>query len=287
MLFNFRLRPVDDIGPWHDGDGSNPHLHWFGLTDGVYWIDTGDAELFRYSDDVAAKWRHEFANDAWLTNNVLPYVDYQVVRLWEDVLDVLPGALESVPKELARVLGPTGPWMSWVRHAKAVLDVALPDGEHWDPLEDALEDAASWWWRCRLDCGYLVAGPNIWFWREGSEMHVQWDNRGRDIDGVPAWEATIGQTTMPLAAFLRELRDFDMRLIGEMAARVEEIRAGWARPEVAIDVDTLGYEQRQRAKWMDRQMESLATQEPTDWNAVFRAIERIEALPGFAMKLFA
>lgn len=46
MLFRFRLRPVADVMAW--GDAENQHLHWFGLTDGWYWLDAGGSELFRY-----------------------------------------------------------------------------------------------------------------------------------------------------------------------------------------------------------------------------------------------
>ncbi len=46
MLFNFQLRPVTAIAPFGSGW---PTLHWFGLSDGWYWLDVAGAELFRYS----------------------------------------------------------------------------------------------------------------------------------------------------------------------------------------------------------------------------------------------
>jgi hypothetical protein len=44
MLFNFRLRPLDQVIPW--GDPEAPTFHWFGLSDGEYWIEAGGTTLF-------------------------------------------------------------------------------------------------------------------------------------------------------------------------------------------------------------------------------------------------
>jgi hypothetical protein len=55
MRVEFRLRALGEIAPWHDGDGSHPHLGWFGLTDGWYWIGLGEVELFRFSPAILAK----------------------------------------------------------------------------------------------------------------------------------------------------------------------------------------------------------------------------------------
>ena len=53
--------------------GDTPSLHWFGLTQGWYWIEAGGPEP-------------------------LPYVDYYVVRLWEDlgfrILATVPEAFD-------------------------------------------------------------------------------------------------------------------------------------------------------------------------------------------------
>ena len=39
MLFEFVLRPLEEVQPWGVDE---PTLHWFGLTDGWYWIEAGD-----------------------------------------------------------------------------------------------------------------------------------------------------------------------------------------------------------------------------------------------------
>src|ERR1700759_5537644 len=85
MLFNFELTPLQDVTPW--GADGNRSLHWFGLTDGHYWINVGDHRLFEYSD-AARK------------DGAPAYCSYQVVRLLEDILDIAPYVLEPVPGDL-------------------------------------------------------------------------------------------------------------------------------------------------------------------------------------------
>jgi hypothetical protein len=94
IRFAFELRPLAAIRPWTDARGEDPHLSWFGLTDGWCWIETGQEQLFRYDDATLSTWRAEGFEAG------RPYVDYQVVRLWEDALAVLPHVLEPVPDVL-------------------------------------------------------------------------------------------------------------------------------------------------------------------------------------------
>ncbi len=272
--FHFQLRQMADIEPWHDGDGSHPHLGWFALSDGWYWIEVGSAELFRYSQPLVDTWKSEHSGEPWL--EALPYVDYQVVRLWEDMIEILPSALEPIPLRLTLALGSGGTWMSWSYAAEKVVKQALPSNEVWD----LLEAASGWWWSRHLDTAYLVGGPQIWFWSDGSSACIQWDNRECILDGLPAWEAGVGDYTMPVADFVAEVRDFDTRFIASMHDRITLAQAEWSRPDVALEGD-LDQEQAARSRWFERSILAADKHESTDWSAVFRAIKRIEELPGF------
>src|SRR5579859_7957306 len=99
MLFNFRLRHVDEIAPW--GEEGDYSLSWFGLTDGCYWMDCGGQELFRHSDAIIEAWKrsgHPLSDP--------PYMDYQIVRLWEDLLEILPAILSPVPQQILERIKP-------------------------------------------------------------------------------------------------------------------------------------------------------------------------------------
>ncbi|WIG60771.1 MAG: hypothetical protein OJF49_003519 [Ktedonobacterales bacterium] len=285
MLFNFQLHRMHDIAPWgpvspdsrSPGWLHQPHLSWFGLTYGSYWIDVGQTELFRYSQAVVDLSFRKFPDAPWLAD--LPYVDYYVVRLWEDLLDLLPMVLEPVHARLVGMLAPNGPWATWVEQAEAAVNAAFPS--QYDTARYIIYDVARWWWQRHLDTSYLQAGPNIVFWSDGADVHIQWDNRDCLLDDLLAWEAMLGESTLPVAAFLEEMRSFDARFLRRMRDRIAIAQADWARPDVALDPHPYE-EHHRRVQWSRQQFEAASPREPTDWDAVFRAIARIESLPPFA-----
>lgn len=183
---------------------------------------------------------------------------------------------KPVPPQLAASLGPDGPWTAWEREAEKAAENALPRGEAWG----LLEDAARWWWKRHISTAYLQAGPQIWFWSDGTNAHVEWDNRELSLDGVPVWEARLGQHTVPVADFLEEVYSFDTRFMQQMQDRVTSVQVEWTRPEIALDPG-LAEEHLAHSRRMGQCMESIAQHPPTAWDEVFRAIAQIEALPTF------
>jgi hypothetical protein len=76
MHINFSLTPLELVQPW--GNPDRQSLHWFGLTHGQYWIEVGTAVLFEYSTAVQERF------------GTPRYCDYQVSRLHEDLLEMVP-----------------------------------------------------------------------------------------------------------------------------------------------------------------------------------------------------
>jgi hypothetical protein len=281
MRVDFRLRALGEIAPWHDAGGSNPHLGWFGLTDGWYWIALGEVELFRYSRTILDKWNQEAGGEQWLARmGGLPYVDYHVAQLWSDLLAFLPDVLAPVPPRLAQALA-NGAWARWEHQAEVALEEAmgiaiLTKSE----VISLLYEAGRWLGKRTLDSGYLVSGPNVHCWSDGAEVHIQWDNRDRTLDGLPAWEATAGQLAMPPAAFRKAISDFNTRFMRRMADRVAIAQVEWTRPEVAI-TPNLNEAYLANARWAQEHLAATAPQESDDWERTFGGIARIEALPRF------
>ncbi len=56
------------------GEEPHRHIHWFGLTDGLLWIDVGGQTIYEYSDAAL----NYFGTD-------IRYNDYQIVRFLEDL----------------------------------------------------------------------------------------------------------------------------------------------------------------------------------------------------------
>lgn len=168
--FRFVLRPIGEIEPW----GPESRLHWFGLTDGWYWIELDGHELLRYSDRTLRE----------TNGGGLPYVDYYVVRLWEDILELLPAALEPVPDDL--------------------VDLISSDQRVWWRDEDEAEDvieAAIWYGNHKLDMGYLRNPPHLRWWREAGrpdQMTMAWWHRPREVEFTAPPE---GRVTFPSGWF--------------------------------------------------------------------------------------
>ena len=111
LRFRFALTPLDQVGGW---GASKDELHWFGLTDGVYWVEGGGA--------------------------VRPpgEIDYYVARLWEDVVRLATMLREPAPPDLGALLrSDPGSWtdpfadeawaaVSW--HGDHLLDLGYVTG---------------------------------------------------------------------------------------------------------------------------------------------------------------
>lgn len=257
MFFNFALVPIGNVAPW--GKPGEHNLHWFGLTDGEYWIEAGDSVLLEYS--VA------LSSDLGAPR----YCSYAVARLYEDVMSMAPRVLEPVPANLV-------PYISGERARawRAGYDERMARYE--DELDDerifALVDDASTWLADRsLDTGYLSPAANIWMWSDEAVVHVEWDNRERLHNGVAAWSARAGAYQLPRAAFVGELRAFHEALMTQMGQRVQDVLSGGLPSAVAIDKPGLEAEHVRRQRTIEK---ALAAPAPTDWPAVATAISEIE-----------
>ncbi len=264
MLFGFKLRQLEEVQPWGSDE---PTLHWFGLTDGWYWWQVGGQQLFRYSQPRIERWVVEYPK----FGEELPYVDYQVVRPWEDLLDCLPDVLDPVPDDLAQRIGN-------IEELEALNDKAFlwaaekNDEAAWDLQELAFR----WLWNRGWDSGYLRCPPKIWLWTQGETFHLKWDNRNVIDEGVPVWDAAFGEITMPVIEYVAEVTSFHERLMAAMAERVDAVRSGAFWPETAVNLDGLIKEQENRATWLQNTL--TMRQQHQDWDEVRAAISTIERM---------
>lgn len=261
MLINFELTPLNEVKPW--GATNNQSLSWFGLTDGQYWISVGQDSLFEYSEHA---------------RNVGGgrYCEYQVVRLCEDILDMLPSIMEPVPPTLVQYLsGDSGnAWRaklsSW---SNEHIDVV--DEEEWWRL---IELAGSLSLNRFLDSAYLSPSTSILMWPDEKSVHIEWDNRGKIIDGKPAWSASMGLFQMPREDFVREVESFHFRLIEQMTSRVSQVVSGALTPDIRIDFPGLLSEHEERLNEFNRALENSVT---TSWDEVEHAIMAISVMSSF------
>lgn len=262
IRFCFDLDPVADIEPW--GEPGRAKLHWFGLTSGRYWIETPRGEVLSYTPEVQRLWNFPHA-----------HVDYQVARMFEDLQEHLPAALEPVPNDVA-IFATTKQWLarlrSWVEDDSSD-KVGL---DRWELYEAAM----SWFWEREIDTAHLSYGPRISIWRMGDEVHFRWctdENRDR---GVTVFTVPDGEYSMDALSFEAAAYDFGHRLLGEMRNRVEGIRvAGWKRSDCTVDLDVLVADQENRER-LFRQGKPRAHQ--TNWDEVRRHLAILKEQVGFA-----
>lgn len=248
MHFNFRLKAIEAIEPWHTTEGQAT-LSWFALTDGWFWIEVAGQELFRYSRAALDFWQQQDPGTDVIPS---PYTDYQVARYWEDLLQMLPVVLDPLPSDLATRVADAEGWRDWLADAERCFR-ACDD----DSAMDRYQTAVGWWQERTWDASHLAQPPRIWLWRVGDALHIRWDNRGvtigdsaLDFPGLAVWDAARGECSLSCPEFLAAVTSFNDRFLSEMGWRVQDATAAWPNSAVLIDVAALRREQMDRAGWL-------------------------------------
>jgi hypothetical protein len=255
MVIDFTLLPVAKVQPW--GRQDNLSLHWFGLTDGQYWIEVGENKLFEYSEAAQAAGTRR-------------YCEYQVVRLHEDLIEMLPDILEPVPDALHPYLsGNTA--VEW-RAALAAWCDRNSDRLTTDRFYELIDAATTWSGTRHLDSGYLSPSTNIVIWSDIEHVYIEWDNRDRLFHGKTAWTAVHGRYKIPRGEFIGVVRTFNERFIGQMSDRIGEVLAGALAPNISIDIPGLLREHEERSRAL---RDALTQQSQTDWKHTEAAIDEI------------
>jgi len=272
MTFHFQLASLESVTTW-SSDG-NLSLHWFGLTDGWFWVDLGDgAELFHYTDAIR---EHLATLYPASKPSTLPYEDYQICRYWEDLLDLTPAVLDPLPDDMAAWVADAAAWQRW-QDAATQWRQERDDEDGWDNW-DTYDQAVRWWSDRTWAAFHLTHPPNIYLWRVGDTVHVRWDNRAIAVDGVPVWEAQAGEIALSVADFVGALRSFDAHFIAAMDERVAAVCAHWSRPEIALDIPALESEQVKRAEMIEYAFRAPAP--AYSWDEVRAAMAVIESGAG-------
>lgn len=255
MLFNFTLVPVDEVQPW--GYPGSLSLSWFALTDGQYWIETGKSTLFEYSEQAQAA-------------GAPRYCSYQVVRLYEDLMKMLPYILEPVPSQLVQyITGDSG--IAWYEAYATWCD--LNDGHYApDRFWEIIDASTAWMENRTLDSAYLSPSANIVIWSDSANVYFEWDNRTRVFNDLPAWSALRGKYQLARDECMAEIQSFHLRLMEQMSKRVEWALSGAFPAEINIDLPSLAREHEQRCRTLEMALSSSAL---TDWQKAERSINEI------------
>ena len=247
LRFCFKLRPVADIACW--GAPGSRSLSWFGLTDGWQCLETPTGRLLEYarpSEPGGSRW-----------------VEYQVVRLFEDLLDIWPWVSDPVPEDVAsRFFG----WYS-AAEASRIASTADPD------TQELWWEACAWWHNRQLQFHHLTLAPELHLWRTGSEINLLWDATGMDAAG-PRWAVRHARVTAPFEEAQQTVEGFCQELLSAMAERVAAIESdGWRRSDCSLDIPRLVAEQREREAWPAA---NLTRTFETDWDVARRIQDQLK-----------
>jgi hypothetical protein len=206
-LFEFELAPVDQIEPW--GKAPNLSLSWFALTDGVFKLNAGKHELFRYSNDIIQHW-----------NLQSPYPDYQIAAFAGDFLNSVAQAITPLPDFLQP--------LAWNWDLLRELLIKSKDhDEHYDAFH-WLAERSPW-------PSYLHATPEISFIRKDRDIMIAWDNRHCMLDNMPVWQEEFGTHFISVDNYIDECQSFADRLLEQMLHRIDSIASGNVKPQISVD----------------------------------------------------
>ncbi len=250
MRICFELTPLEQVRPW--GTPETPTLHWFGLTDGRYWIELGEAMLFEYRPGDAPA-----GSEAC--------VEYSVARLHEDLFNIAADVLDPVPDELRSYLqlDDIQAWMATAERWEYSAELSAD----WDAFDTAcaLRGARL------LDCGYLTPSPLIILWSDDEVVHVEWNNTVARHDGHPTWTARAGHHSVTHSQFVEALTAFHTQFMAAMEARVDAVLAGALPGHIAIDFESLRRDHQSHRMLPDLRRRSGQKH----WDAIRRAIETL------------
>ena len=224
---------------------------------GLFWIELGKDELFRYTPEILAKWGVE----------PTPYPDYQLASFVRDLYECAAPGLAPLPEELARVAGDV--------ERLAELDAITRRAANERGEKDRVYDNAWRWLGARSPwMSYLVECPKFYFVRLGDEIEIGYDNRARVIDGVPVWTAQLGAHRMPVEAFKAAIATCTTGLLDAMAARIDDLEHGRATPQAPVDVASL---RTQHAKWAEEFSQPLEPSPEPDvsWDETLAALRTL------------
>jgi len=265
-LIKFLLKEIKDIIPWRENN--NNYLHWFALTEAYYWIALDEnVELFRYSEEYLVKYGF---------NPSLPYVDYQCARLLWDIIDLLNFVSVPIPSKVFDTIQTLDKFESYLSSLTNWLE------NQWDETEemyDEIYDVASEWIHLRrLDSGYLIGGPDIYFFRSEEKIYIRWFSEYKDSDGTKMWTETKGEKVINYNDFIRELNSTLTKFEKSMKIQINAVLKS---PPKNVLVDSQLEKSQIQFKELIENIPmrlNFASKEKPDWDNILNKINLIKVM---------
>ncbi|WP_337100117.1 DUF5984 family protein [Paenibacillus sp. YIM B09110] len=191
-MIHFKLKEIKDISPW--GSEGKLMLHWFALTDSYYWFKFGDTEFPKYTKEINIEFNQ--------ANKPL-YIDYQFARFFWDISEILRHVESPVPDEIFEFINSVDKLELFQQSLKDWLEISWDESEELN--EEIYDEAREWLYVRKLDFGYLVGGPELYFIRNNDRIHIYWIANYKTENGVSFWQEARGEYSCNYYEFIEGL----------------------------------------------------------------------------------
>ena len=249
---NYQLKKPDQIVPWGDKEKS---LHWFGLTDGLLWINVGNSVIYECSDSAFEGYPIRFN-------------DYQLSRFLEDFSEILPYVAEPIPKFLYDSVECFGEKLcNWEK-----MYAEKSDAEFFDNfLPNLYEPLNEWFYKRTFDSAHLKDGPFIGCFRCGDSVKLFWESNSNYLlkDGSNIWKYPKGIYEMKYSEFVSEVSRFFKSFEYDMDNQVNDVLENGVKG-VFIDTDQLKKENKLRKESFTQKVNALYSycEQQSDWSTI-------------------
>lgn len=245
---NYQLKNPREIVPWGE---ENKSLTWFGLTDGLLWINVGDSVIYEYADEAMKQFGFN-----------IKYNDYQISRFLEDFSETFRFIAEPVPKYLYdnidTFMSKIDEWHSSANHASS---------EDYDEFyEKKYEPLTQWFTNRVFDSAHLIGGPVIGAFRYGDNVKIYWNSDYVLEDGTSLWTSPKGIYEMKYNDFVAEVQRFFKAFHEDMDVQVADV-VDLGIKDVYVDVHQLYVENKFRKQMFTQKLRHL-NHRFTDWDKI-------------------
>lgn len=252
LKINFQLQELDKIAPF--GKAPALSLHWFGLTDGLLWIDVGQQTIYEYTPEA----QNYFGRN-------IRYNDYQLSRFLEDFFYTFGYISESVPFRFYNSIEDF--YTRAIQWKESHFD---DDDDTFDRFYDEKYEPLTDWYHDRsFDSGHLVGGPYIGCFRHNDRIKILWESDYKLEDGHNLWTSPKGVFELYYEDFVQAVNEFLDEFFIAMSKQVKMALAkDWG--EISLDKKRLVTEHEERKETFYRQLSYLKKQSAnkTDWQKI-------------------
>lgn len=265
-IIRHKIKEIRDVVPWgNEVDGYS--LHWFGITDYYYWISLGQTELLRYTDEFL---------DKYGLDREFPYVDYQFARIFEDFFAIFSNIVTPVPEYVFKYIEDIDCFDAYGESLIHWLNNVWDEEDQ--QFDEVFSPARDWICDRKLDFGYLIGAPDIYFFTYNDNVYIRWECKYTDDEGTKMWKESRGEFIISYSEFLEGVKQSFDSFFDSMDERVNEILNEKAIYNFSINKELLVKNHNERKRVYNSSFKYIVSEldkEQANWNKIKESIKLI------------